>query len=122
MKKRSSGASSILAFFCVTLLITAMPAWAEGEFDFIEPAQTTVTPDTLDHTGAAITRIPIEVPPGRKGIQPGLAMVYSSLDATVDRRATQRCHGAETAPGCGGEARTTAAAMPASVETGVPRK
>ena len=75
----------IRSALCWILLCASVPAGMAQEVpdatsllgDILSAASTPKV-DTLQQSGAAVTRIPVQVPPGRLGLAPQLALAYNS--------------------------------------------
>ena len=79
---RSTRSHSFLTFILFLLICLAAPSWAVAqEKDSEAPVGAVGGAVHADlFTGTATTSIPIEVPPGRQGVQPQLALVYGSAN------------------------------------------
>ena len=77
---RSNRVDSFLTFILFLLISLAVPSWTLAqEKDSEAPVGAVGGAVHADlFTGTATTSIPIEVPPGRQGVQPDLSLVYAS--------------------------------------------
>ena len=72
-----------LVFSILLLAVPAGPGRAQGSSDAAPPIEfyssfSTPQVEALSHSGAAVTSIPVLVPPGRAGLAPSLSLTYNS--------------------------------------------